>query len=126
MQTKGTILISFVTLVAAGCTSLRPVETPPAELQRLIREENLIKPGDRVRLVTVDGTVHGFRVKQIDLDRDAVTGKDEVVPLADVVTVQTRKIAVGKTAALAAGVYVGIALIITVTILPLAILTGGF
>jgi hypothetical protein len=113
-------------LVAAGCTSLRPVEAPPAELQRLIREETLIKPGDRVRLVTANGAVHELRVKQIDLDRDVVTGKNEAVPLADIITVQTRKIAVGKTAALAAGLYVGIAFIVTATILPLAILTGGF
>ena len=125
-QTKATILISFVMLGAAGCTSLRPVEAPPAELQRLIREEALIKPGDRVRLVTADGAVHELRVKQIDLDRDTVTGKNETVPLADIITVQTRKIAVGKTAALAAGLYVGIGLIVTMTILPLAILTGGF
>jgi hypothetical protein len=126
MQTKAAILISFVTLVAVACTSLRPVEMPPAELQRLIREKDLIKPGDRVRLVTADGAAHELRVKQVDLDRDAVTGNDEVVPLADIITVQTRKIAVGKTAALAAGLYVGIGLIVTMTILPLAILTGGF
>ncbi len=113
-------------LVAAGCPSLRPVETPPAELQRLIRDEDLIKPGDRVRLVTADGAVHELRVKQIDRDRDAVTGKDEAVPLADIIAVQTREIAVGRTAALAAGVYVGIALIVTMIVLPLAVLTGGF
>jgi hypothetical protein len=121
---SGAIVSLWVAVIAAGCTSLHPTEAPSTEVQRLIREEQLIVPHDRVRLVTTDGVAHEFRVARVDLAHDVVTGRRETVPIADIVTVQTRKIAVGKTTALAAGLYVGIGMLIIMTVLPLAVLTG--
>ena len=105
---KAATALLTLTLAASACTTLKPTELPADELHRLIRTESLIDVRDRVRLVTADGTAHEFRVTRVDLDRDTVEGKHEAVPISDIVTVQTRKVAAGKTAGLAAGLYVGI------------------
>jgi hypothetical protein len=103
---------------------VKPVEAPPEELQRLITSENLLAPGDRVQLVTTDGARHEFRVTSVNVDEGFIRGDDEAVPIADVIALQTRKVAIGKTTALAAGLYVGIGLIITFALLPVVVLTG--
>jgi hypothetical protein len=53
--------LAALVLLCCTCTTLRPTEASPEELQRLIAHDNLIEPGDRVRLVTADGTVYKFR-----------------------------------------------------------------
>jgi hypothetical protein len=122
--TKAAMALLALAVTVSACTSLKPMELPPTELQRLIRSENLIDVRDRVRLVTADGSAHEFRVTRVDLGQDVVAGKHEAVPISNIVTVQTRRVAAGRTAALAAGIYVGIGLIVTLTVLPLAVLTG--
>jgi hypothetical protein len=81
----------------------------------MITQENLFEPGDRVKLVTADGSVHAFRVTQIDVDDGLVIGKEESVPIADIIAVETREVSVGKTAALSGGL-VGVSMIILLLI----------
>jgi hypothetical protein len=54
-------ILAALVLLCCACTTLRPTEASPEELQRLITRDNLIEPGDRVGLVTADGTVYKFR-----------------------------------------------------------------
>jgi hypothetical protein len=63
---------------------MRPIEAPPAEVQRIIIEEN--------------------EIVAVDLDARLVHGKNVSVPIDEVVAVETREVSVGKTAALAGGV----------------------
>jgi hypothetical protein len=115
------IPVLVVVLLSCACTTLRSTEASPADLQRMITQENLLKPGDRVKLVTADGSVHAFRVTQIDVDDGLVIGKEESVPIADIIAVETREVSVGKTAALTGGL-VGVYLIIAI----LGALAAGF
>jgi hypothetical protein len=118
------ILALTLLLLASGCTSLRPTEASPEDLQRMITQEDLIKPGDRVRLVTADEKVYRFRVTSVDLDEGLIAGRGEAVPIAEIVAVETREVSVGKTAALTGGL-IGAWVLILVLIAPAALLAGA-
>ena len=118
------ILALTLLLLASGCTSLRPTEASPEDLQRMITQEGLIKPGDRVRLVTADETVHRFRVTSVDLDEGLIAGRGAAVPISEIVAVETREVSVGKTAALTGGL-IGAWALILVLIAPAALLAGA-
>jgi hypothetical protein len=113
---KSAFLAFFVlcSAITCGCTTLRPTEASPDEIQRLILSEGLLKPGDKVRLVTTDETVHEFRVTEVNLEQGLVSGKDDSVPIAEIVGVGTREIAVGKTVGrtlgISTGVFIGLAI----------------
>jgi hypothetical protein len=122
---KGATLVSLLaTLHLVACSTVTPVEVPPDELHRLINTEGILEAGDRVRLVTADGIEHEFRVTSVDVAEGLIRGADEAVPIADIIAAQTRKIAVGRTTALAAGLYVGIGMIVFFAIAPSLILSG--
>lgn len=82
-------------------------------------------PGDRVRLVTADETVHKFRVTEISVERDLVLGRKVGVPIDQIVALETREVSVGRTALLTGGVGIGVAVLIAVAIAPAIILGGG-
>jgi hypothetical protein len=112
-------------LVLSGCATVVPIEAPPEEVRRMIREEGLLEPGERVQLVTADGARHRFRVSAVDLDAGVIRGFEAVVSIDAVVAAETRKVAAGRTAALAAGLYVGIGAIIAIAIAPAVLLGAG-
>jgi hypothetical protein len=122
---RATLVAPLAAIVLAACSTVTPVEAPPEELHRLITAEGLLQPGDRVRLVTADGAEHKFRVTTVDVGEGFIRGMYEAVPIADVVAVQTHKVAVGRTTALAAGLYIGISTLIFIAIAPALILSGG-
>ena len=109
-------------LVSSACTTLQPTEASPEELQRLILSEGLLEPGQRVRLVTADETVHQFRIDEISCERGVVIGNDETVPIAEIVAVDTREASVGRTALLAGGLAYGTLFVIAVALAPAALL----
>ncbi|HEY5624411.1 MAG TPA: hypothetical protein VIV14_11675 [Gammaproteobacteria bacterium] len=111
-------------LAASACTTLEPTEATPEELQRLILSEQLLEPGERVRIVTADETVHEFRIADIDVLQRLVIGDDLTVPVDEIVAVDTREVSIGRTALLAGGLAYGIGAIIAVAIAP-AVLLGG-
>ena len=124
---KGVFLALVVACVAANsaCTALQPTEATPEELRRLILSEGVLQPGQRVRLVTMDETEYEFRVTGIDAENGLVLGKDESVPVGDIVVVETREISAGKTALLTGGLVYGIGVIIAIAIAPAVILGGS-
>ena len=97
------VIIAIVVLLSCACTSLQPTEASPEELQRMITHENLLKPGDRVRLVTADGAVYKFRINRIDFDDGLIIGRNDSVPIREVVAAETREVSAGKTVALTGG-----------------------
>jgi hypothetical protein len=98
------IILTATVLLVCACTTMRPIEAPPAEVQRIIIEENVLKAGERVKLVTEDGKLHQFKIVAVDQEAGLVHGKNTSVPIDEVVAVETREVSVGKTAALAGGI----------------------
>jgi hypothetical protein len=80
--------------------TFRPVDVQSDELQRRILAEGLLEPGDKVRLSTKEGVLHEFRVVAIDHENGALTGKDEVVRVDEIESLETRRVGWGKTGAL--------------------------
>jgi hypothetical protein len=119
------VVLTVCALSNSACTTHRPTEASPEETQQLILSKGLIEPGDRVRLVTADQTVHEFRVTDIDYQQGFVIGKDDRVPIAEIVAAETREVSVGKTALLTGGVGTGVAVLIAIAIAPAIILGGG-
>lgn len=112
-------------LTSSACTTLSPTEAALEELQRQLMSGELLQPGDRVRLVTSDETVYEFRVETIDLEQGIVVGRDEHVPIADIVALETREVSVGRTALLAGGVAYSVAAIVLIALAPALILGGA-
>lgn len=112
-------------MVSTACTTQRPIEASPDEVQRQLLSGQLVQPRDRIKLVTRDETVHEFRVTELDLEQGLVVGKDARIPIADVVAVDTREVSIGRSALLAGGVGYGIAALIAILIAPAALLGAG-
>ncbi len=112
-------------LASSACTTLKPKEATPEEVQRQLLSGELLQPGDRVRLVTTDETAYEFRVTEIDIEQGLVIGREERVPIVDVVAVETREVSVGKTALLVGGVGYSVIAIVLVALAPALILSGG-
>ena len=113
------IFLSCVMLclaLSSGCTTLQPTEATPDEIQRRIVTEGLLAPGDKVQLVTADDAVHEFRITEINLEAGSVIGKNDAVPITEIVAVATREFAVGKTTALSIGISYGLAIGIAVAL----------
>ena len=89
--------LAFAAFGGYGCTTLRPSVLSADELRRQISLGELLKPGDDVRLTTMDGAVHEFAVMAVDTDAGLVVGSNESVRIADIVGAGKRELAVGKT-----------------------------
>jgi hypothetical protein len=83
----------------AGCTTLRPIQGTPAELQSRISSSGLLTRGDRVSIVTIDAKTHKFRVHAIS--EGIVQGSKDRVPVEQIVSVQRREFSAAKTFVLA-------------------------
>jgi len=111
MSRIGLRRLPVVVLCLAGCTTMKPVEMPPAELHEKILAENVLPAGESVRVVTADGQIRKFRVVEVDTDERVIRGKDVSVDVDQVVAVETTEFSLGKTAALAGGSYLILGLI---------------
>lgn len=112
-------------LCGAACTTLKPIEATPDEVQSKLLTETIVQPGDRIRVVTSDGSVHKFRVTEIDHEQGLVLGKDQRIVVKEIVAVETREISMGRSSALAGGIGIGMMAIIAIAIAPAALLAGG-
>ena len=124
--TFGKLISILVIINLIGCTSLQTIEAPTDKLHEQIRHENLIKIGDKVKIVTEDQKEHEFVATAIN--EDEIRGKDVIVPIDSIVAVQTREFSTGKTALLAGGVTAGTILlmvIIAIAVAPAAILSAS-
>ena len=102
-----TTLLAAIATLCAACTTLRPVEAPRDEIQRRILAEELLKPGDKIRVQTTDGTWHDLRVARVDVRAGVISGDDQAVRISDVEALDIRKVSAARTAWLAVGLYLG-------------------
>ena len=116
MNTRmGRIVGLVAALVAAslyGCVSVEKVQQPPATLQENIRSGELVRPGDRIAVVTAS---QGERIMVVtEVDQDSIRGDGVEVSINEVVALETREVSAGKTALAAVGVvYIIVPLVIT-------------
>ena len=87
--------------MVTGCTTLKPVELSPDQLQDRLPVGEIIQVGDSVEITTAAGNQHKFKVTSIT--NTHVAGKNVEVPIADIVAVGTRETSVVKTLALVGG-----------------------
>jgi hypothetical protein len=100
------IIVWALSLSLVGCTSLHAIQVPPAELQREILAGALLKSGDQVVVGTADGRSIEFRVSAIR--GGELVGKDQSVPIDQIVSLRKREPSVAKTAGLVAVIAVGV------------------
>ena len=101
-------------ILMAGCVTTRTVEATPEQLRQDIRSGELVEPGDRVSVVTAMIGERTFRVTEVN--QDVIRGDGIEVAIDDVVALQTHKVDVGKTAAAAAGTYLGLNVVVWIAI----------
>ena len=76
---------------------------PPEALRDAIRSGEVVRPGDRVAVTSVDG---GERVLVVtEVDDDAIRGADAVVPIAEVIALERRELSLVRTGLAGAGLY---------------------
>jgi len=107
---KNTLVLLLCAAIASACTTLRPVQLSTDNAQQQITSGELLKPGDKVRLITTDGKTHEFAITAIDVAEGTVKGPADSVRVADIVTVERREPALGKTLGLILGIVGGLQL----------------
>jgi len=116
-----------------GCSNLKTIDAPPEALHERIRQGDLIKAGDSVRIVTEDEREHRFVVTGITTneihgkfirpssDGNKISHEEVVtIPIDSIVAVKTEEFSAGKSAALAGGISGALIL------LGMAIASAGF
>lgn len=103
-----------------GCMNVQKIHQPPATLQENIRNGELVRPGDRIAVVT---TSQGERILIVtEVNKDSIRGEGVVVPIDEVVALEKREISAGSTALAALGIY----MLLPVVGLSFLILAGIF
>ena len=112
------LLLMLVTLML-GCTTLQPMADNPESLRNELRSGKVVKPGDKVSVVTRDGLTRLLIVTA--LDKSTLKGHPEgkgmeseviAIPIDDIVHMEQKRFSVAKTAAYTGGVGVVLFLVI--------------
>jgi hypothetical protein len=99
-------IIACLTIIAftiTGCTTLRPVELSQSTVQQRISSGDLIKAGDKVKIITTGEKQYDFKV--ISIADGYIKGKDIEIPIKDIALVEKYKISIGKTSLLGGAVF---------------------
>ncbi len=121
------VLAMLLVMAIAACTSTKPVEMTPEQLQQKIINGYLIDPGDNATITTRDGTRHccwvrsitgdsvviakggdpesSFATDTVEVDRAPAASSPVVIPISDIVALDKTELTDGgKAATAAAGV----------------------
>ena len=115
-------LLKFISILVIinliGCTSLQTIEAPPDKLHEQIRRENIVKIGDKVRIITEDQKEYQFVVTAIY--EDNIRGEDVTIPIDSIVTLETREFSTGKTVLLGVGITGTVLLVLAAILIAVA------
>ena len=103
------LLCLIGTLPLVGCMSTNPLPLPPDDLRREIRENDLVKPGSHVVVTLASGQQLEFTV--VDVTSDAMRGRNTSVLIEDILVVEKRRFAPGKTLLVVGGWLTGFVLV---------------
>ena len=84
-----------------GCTTLQPINGTATEIQERILSGQLLKAGDRVKVLTTSADTYKFTVTGVH--DGTISGRGVTIPVKQVSEVQKRELSVGKTAWLVGG-----------------------
>ena len=109
------LVLLSLSLVAAGCTTMQPLEMSSDELRAAIRAGEAGQPGQQVVVVTADGNRHAFAFQGVDTAQDVVRGEGAAgeavaVSIGDIVEVRVPTEDGKSTALLVAGILFTVAL----------------
>jgi len=76
-------------IALTGCITMQAIDGSPTELQHFINSGELLKPGDRVRIVTADQKTHRFAITKVEAG--LIVGSNESVPVDQVMCVEKRQ-----------------------------------
>ena len=95
--------IFLVLFLVGGCSTMKPIDMSPEEVQEKISAGEVLGVGDDVKLTTRDNAVHEFKVTSITDEQ--VLGDNIEIPIDDIVGIETKQFSAGRTvgAAAAAG-----------------------
>jgi len=102
-----------------GCTTLHPVETNPLSVSAEI------EAGDHIDVMTTSGQRHEIvviGVSNLVIEGEAESGEVVAIRYDDIVALQVRRIAPGRTAGLAAGIA---AIILAIEFRDFSLFPGG-
>jgi len=101
------LTVWLMVLCRIGCTTLGPYQGSPATIRQEIAAGTLLKRGDRVLITTADWVKHNVTVTSVD--RDAVHGSGESIPVESIIGVEARQFSAGKTwAIVGVGLFVAL------------------
>ena len=93
---SGRIFVVLLALfVVSGCTSMQKAEYPPEALRDAIRRGEVVQPGDRVAVTSVDGGEQVFVVTEIG--DDAIRGGDAAISIEEVIALEKREFSPART-----------------------------
>ena len=96
---RNSVVLVLIIQIASGCTAFRPLPDEKNVLERAI------KPGDKVRVITLHGQKMEFLVTQIANER--IEGSRQGVAMDDIAKIERREISVWKTVGLAIIIVLG-------------------
>ena len=107
------VLLSL-SLVAAGCTTMKPLDMSSDELRAAIRAGEVGQPGQQMMAVTADGERHAFAFQGVDTALDVVRGEGKAgeavaVPIGDIVALRAPSTDGRRTALLVVGALFAVA-----------------
>ena len=100
------------TVLLAGCVNTTTVAKAPEALRQEIRAGDLVKPGDRVSVVTIGTGEHIFTVAGVDTD--VIRGEGIEVPIDDVVALQMHELDEARSWTAVGGVTLGVGALLAI------------
>ena len=99
------VLVLAIALLPNGCTTLQTSELPPDSIREGIRDGYLVKVGDKIGVVTEDGTEQELTVQAVGPEtiRGESSAGDVAILIDDVVALQTPQLEIVRTSFLALG-----------------------
>ena len=110
------VALVMTAVLASGCHVQTRVALPGDAPAPGVVAASTVKAGDEVRLVLRDGTI--ARVTVAEMTPDAIVGTSgQRYPIAEIVRLDIRSVALGRTAGVTAGIIAGTLVLFTLLML---------
>lgn len=91
----------LVIVLMSACSTMKPIEMTPEQLQQKISAGEVVSVGDAVKVATSNNEVYEFKVTAITDQQ--ILGENIEIPINEVVGIETKEFSAGKTVAAVAG-----------------------
>ena len=98
-------------IMMSGCVTVKKTPGTPEALREAIRTGELVRPGDRVTVMTPRIGERTLTVAEVD--DDFIRGDNTQIPIDEIVALEKRHFDPVKTAGVVAGGYLGLVLLVS-------------